>query len=202
MVQVSVCDDDRIDRAQGRDLWGVQVRRAVVFRDQDATVNEHLRFAGTQQGRGPPDLTESAEGGNSNVVLSGRHLACEATSDLLEERLSLVVDRPEILADLLDGLRRNGRRPDDLWGPPDLFLDLVENRTVAADDHSRREGLNRHLARLRLEIDPGNLRLRRDDLADDLLRFLRRREERRVGPDDDSAPQLLGDLSHEVVGLC
>src|SRR5438876_12286146 len=177
MCTRSGSDDARSGRAGRCDSGGVRERRAVVSRDQDAAVNEHLRFAGTQQGRGPPDLTESAEGGNSNVVLSGRHLACEATSDLLEERLSLVVDRPEILADLFDGLRRNGRRPDDLWGPPDLFLDLVENRTVAADDHSRREGLDRHLARLRLEIDPGNLRLRRDDLADDLLPFLRRREQ-------------------------
>src|SRR3989454_590349 len=60
----------------------------------------------------------------------------------------------------------------------------------------------RHLARLRLEIDPGDLRFRRDHLADDLLRLLGCREQGRVRPDDDPAPQLLGDLSHEVVGLC
>src|SRR5437867_3044137 len=139
-----------------------------------------IRFASCVDVRASPNATlmKWSWWGDMNArVRAGRHLAYEATSDLLEERLSLVVDRPEILADLFDGLRRNGRRPDDLWGPPDLFLDLVENRTVATNDHSRREGLDRHLARLRLEIDPGNLRLRRDDLADDLLRFLRRREQ-------------------------
>src|SRR5437870_1034970 len=202
MVQVRVGDDDRIDRAERSDLRGVQVRRAVVFRDQHTAIDEDLRLPRAQQGRGPTDLTESSERRDPDVVLSRRHLAGKSPADLLQERLTFIVDRPKILTDLLDGLRGNRRRPDDFRGPPDLFLDLVEDRAVAANDHSRGEGLDRHLARLRLEVDPGDLRFRGDHLADDLLRFLGSREQGRIRPDDDPAPQLLRDLSHEVVRLC
>src|SRR3989475_2477727 len=202
MVQVSVGDDHGVDRAERGDLRGVQIRRAVVFRDQDAAVDEDLRFARAQQRRGPSDLTESAEGGDPNVILTRRHLARKSPADLLQERLTFVVNRSEILANLLHGLRGNRRRPDDFWGPPDLLLDLIEDRTVAAYDHARGESLDRHLARLRLEIDPGDLRFRWDHLTDDFLGLLGCREQGRIGPYDDPAPQLLGNLSHEVVRLC
>src|SRR6266566_3010808 len=202
MVEVSVGDDDGVDRAERGDLRGVQVRRAVVFRDQDAAVDEDLRISRAQQRRGPSDLTETAEGSDPNVILPRRHLARKSSADLLQEGLPFVVDRPKILSNLLDGLRGNRRRPDDLRGPPDLLLDLIEDRAVTANDHSGGEGLDRHLARLRLEIDPGDLRFRGDHLTDDLLRFLGSREQGRIRPDDDPAPQLLRDLSHEVVRLC
>src|SRR2546425_2514493 len=124
MVQVSVGDDHGVDRAERGDLRGVQVRRAVVLRDQDATVDEDLRFSRAQQRRGPSDLTESSEGGDPNVILPRRNLARESPADLLQERLAFVVDRPEGLADFFDGLRGNWWRPDGLPGPPDPLLDL------------------------------------------------------------------------------
>src|SRR5207244_3926622 len=140
VVQVRVGDDDRIDRAEGRDLRGIQVRGAVVFRDQDAAVDEDVRFSRAQQRGGASDLTESSERRDPDVILARRHLAGEAAADLFPERLAFVVDRPEILADLLDGLRGDRRRPDDLRGPPDLFLHLIQTRAVAADDRPGGEG--------------------------------------------------------------
>src|SRR5439155_1241551 len=83
---------------------------------------EDLRFPRAEQRRGPSDLTESSEGGDPDVVLSRRNLAREAAADLLQERLAFVVDRPQILADLFDGLRGDRRRSDDFRGPPDVFL--------------------------------------------------------------------------------
>src|SRR3989442_4847212 len=173
MVQVSVGDDHRIDRAERGALGGVQVRRAVVLRDQDATVDEDLRFSRAEQRRGPSDLTESAEGGDPNVILPRRNLARESPADLLQERLAFVVDRPEVLADFVDGLRGNRWRPNDLLGPSDLPPDLIEDRAVAADDHSGGEGPDRHFPRLRLGIYPGDLRFRRGNLTHDISRFLR-----------------------------
>src|SRR5207247_4853391 len=118
-----------------------------------------------EQRRGPSDLTESSERRDPDVVLSRWNLAREAAADLLQERLAFVVDRPQILADLFDGLRGDRRRSDDFRGPPDLFLDLVEDRAVAANDHSGGEGLDRHLACLRLEIYAGDMRFWRVHLA-------------------------------------
>src|SRR2546427_5640503 len=157
MVEVCVGDDEPTDRAERSALPGVQVRGAVVFRDQHTAIDEDLRLPRAQQGRGPTDLTESSERRDPDVVLSRRHLAGKSPADLLQERLTFIVDRPKILTDLLDGLRGNRRRPDDFRGPPDLFLDLVEDRAAAANDHSRGGSRDRLLVRLRPEIDPGDL---------------------------------------------
>src|SRR5205809_126646 len=124
MVQVGVRDDDRVERTEGQDLGGVQVRRSVVFRDEDAAVDEDLR------------------------------------------------------------------------------LDFVQDGSVTANHHAGGQRFDRDLARLRLEVDSGDLCLRGDHLADHLLRLVRGGEQRRVRSDDDAAPQLLGDLSHEVIRLC
>src|SRR5207253_8688898 len=96
----------------------------------------------------PADLSESAEGRDPNVVLALRDLPRESSADLLQECLAFVIDRPKVLADLLDGLRRDGRGPDDLGGPPDLLLDLVQDGTVTADHHPGSQGLDRDLAGL------------------------------------------------------
>src|SRR3989442_4285383 len=147
MVQVSVGDDHGVDRAERGDLRGVQVRRAVVLRDQDATVDEDLRFSRAQQRRGPSDLTESAEGGDPNVILPRRNLARESPADLLQERLAFVVDRPDVLADFADGLRGNWCLPNDFRLPPDLLRDLIEDRDDAAYDHFGGEFHDRYLSR-------------------------------------------------------
>src|SRR5438552_951140 len=202
VVQVGVGDDDRIERTERQDLGRVQVRRSVVLRDQDAAVDQDLRLPGTQEGGGAANLPESAERRDPHVVLPLRDLPREAPADLLQERLPLVVNRPKVLPDLLDRLRRDRRGPHDLGRPADLLLDLIQDGAVAADDDAGGESLDRDLPGLRLEVYPGDLRFGEDHLADHLLRLVLGGEERRIRSDDDPAPQLLRDLSHEVVRLC
>src|SRR5438046_2148409 len=84
----------------------------------------------------------SAEGRDPHVVLALRAVAREPSADRLQECLTFVIDRPKVLADLLDGLRRDRRGPHDLGGPPDLLLDLVQDGPVTADHHPGRQGLD------------------------------------------------------------
>src|SRR5438094_10559103 len=106
MVQVGVRDDDRVERTEGQDLGGVQVRRSVVFGDEDAAVDEDLRLPRAQEGRGTADLAESPERRDPHVVLALRDFPCESAAYLVQQRLAFVIDRAQVLARLFDGAVR------------------------------------------------------------------------------------------------
>jgi len=57
-------------------------------------------------------------------------------ADGAQELLAVLVDRTEVLPDLLDGTALYGGSPDNLWRPSDMAGDIPERDAVLADDDS------------------------------------------------------------------
>ncbi len=97
----------------------------------------------------------------------------DAAPDLSEEHFPLILNRAEIGTDLLDRRTLDGRCPDDLGRPADLFCDLPEGCPVLPDDNTRFLSLDQHLAGLRVKEDLGDPCVLRHNRPDLLRRPLR-----------------------------
>ncbi|OPY32024.1 MAG: hypothetical protein A4E32_01633 [Methanomassiliicoccales archaeon PtaU1.Bin124] len=200
VVDVSVGDYDAVQAVQWLDLRGIEVGLGRI-RCIDAAVDEHLALLGGKQRRGTPHFPVAAEGGDADPPLPFYAGTGQAASYLLQEILPLRLHLgvAQVVANVRDGLRRDGRRPDDLRRPTDLLLDLVEDRPLLSDDQAGGHGLDRHFTGLGLEVDVGDLRLCRDDLPDALLHRVGVGQHGRVRTDRHALAQPLGQLPHDVV---
>ncbi len=80
----------------------------------------------------------------------------DAVTDLSQERLSLILHRPQERPGLLHRRALDGRCPDHLRCPSYLFCDLPERDTVFADDDAGLLRLDQQLTCLRVEEEVGD----------------------------------------------
>ena len=203
MIQMCVCDHNRIERVKREQFGSAQVRGGaiVVGRYGDATIDQYLTLPGGQQGRASAHLPVASQSSHAKVGLVVKTLAHQSAPHTSQELLPLFLDLPEIVPYLTDGLGRDRGCSDHLRCPSNLLLDLVQHRTVLADDESGRYGLDRDLSCVILEVDIGDLRLFRDDLLYAFLGAGRIGQQVRVRPDGHPSPKRLRKLSHEIIVL-
>ena len=178
------------------DLGDVEVRRPVRIVRLLAAVDQDPRLGGREQERGPPDLAAASEGGDPDPLVLVRDLAVDPPTDRAQELLALVVDRSEILPDLLDRLALDRRRAHDLRRPADLLRDLAERRPVLADHDAGLLGLDQDLARVGVEEevgDPGVLGDHAPDLGRGTFGVLEYGR-----PDHDPLPEVPGQRLDQV----
>ncbi len=200
MVEVRVSQHHRVELGERLDLGDVEVRRPVRVVRLLAAVDQDLRFGRREQERGAPDLAAAPEGGHADPLVLVRHLAVDPPADRAKEVLALVVDRAQILPDLLDRLALDRRRAHDLRRPADLLRDLAERRPVLTDHDAGLLGLDQDLARVGIEEeirDPGILGDHGPDLGRGAFGVLEHGRS-----DHDPLPEVPGQRLDQVRLVC
>ena len=200
MVEVGVGQHHRVELGERLDLGDVEVRGPVRVVGLLAAVDQHLRLGRREQERGPPDLAAAPEGRDADPLVLVRDLAVDPPADGPEEVLPLVVDRAEVLPDLLDRLALDRRRAHDLRRPANLLRDLAERRAVLADHDAGLLGLDQDLARVRVEEEVGDPCVLGDHAPDLGRRAFGVLEHGR--PDDDPLPEVAGQRLDQVGFVC
>ncbi len=179
----------RVERVKRIDLGHVKIRRPVRgTAGLLAAIHQDLALRRRYQKRGPADLAAAPERRDPQPLVLARDLAVDAMTDLAQERLALVLHRPEERADLLHRRALDGRCPDNLRCPADLFCDLAKRDAVLADDHAGLLCLDQDLARLRVKEEIGYPGVLRHNGADLLGRPFRIFED--VRAHDDALAQI------------
>ena len=201
-------EDDRIELGERVDLRDIQVGCAPgIVRffpavDQDPAVRRCQEECGTADfpaaaEHGDPDPLVFFRGVLAHLLFAG-NIPVDPPPDGPQELLALLVDGPEVLADLLDRGTLDRGCPDNLGRPPDMAGDVPERCPVLPDDNPGFFCLDQHFTGIGIKKDVRDTGSFRDNGLDLVVRLFGIFENGR--PDHDPLAQVAGkDLDQDLL---